>query len=56
MVIEGPRREEIDQGRAQLEQAQASLRLARAHRIQLEVLKRDLATAEAQVKESSSAL
>ena len=56
LVVEGPRKEEIAVARAQLEQSQAALRLARTHRIQVDVLKRELATARLQVKEAASAL
>ncbi|HXZ38166.1 MAG TPA: efflux RND transporter periplasmic adaptor subunit [Thermodesulfobacteriota bacterium] len=56
LVVEGPRKEEIDAARAQYEQAQAALQLARAHRLQLEVLRKDLLTAQAQVKEASTAI
>jgi HlyD family secretion protein len=56
LVVEGPRKEEIAAARAQWEQAQASLKLAKARRIQVEVLRKELATAQAQVKEAASAL
>jgi len=56
LVVEGPRKEEIAAGRAQLEQSQAALRLAKTHRIQIDVLKKELATAQGQVKEAASAL
>ena len=56
LVVEGPRKEEIDAARAQYEQAQAALQLARAHRLQLDVLRKDLLTAQAQVKEASTAI
>ena len=56
LVVEGPRREEIDAARAQWEQSKASLKMAKAHRIQVDVLRKDLATAEAQVKEAASAI
>jgi HlyD family secretion protein len=56
LVVEGPRKEEIAAGRAQLEQSQAALRLAKTHRIQIDVLKKELATARGQVKEAASAL
>lgn len=56
LVVEGPRREEIAAAKAQWEQSRASLKLARARRIQLDVLRQELATAEAQVKEASSAI
>jgi HlyD family secretion protein len=56
LVVEGPRKEEIDTGRAQLQQAEAALRLARTRRIQVDVLKRELVTAQVQVKEAASAL
>ncbi len=56
LVVEGPRKEEIDAARAQWEQSRASLKLARAHRIQVEVLKQELVTAEAQVKEAASTI
>lgn len=56
LVVEGPRKEEIAAGRAQLEQSQAALRLTKTHRIQIDVLKKELATAQGQVKEAASAL
>lgn len=56
LVVEGPRKEEIAAGRAQLEQSQAALRLAKTHRIQIDVLKKELPTAQGQVKEAASAL
>ena len=56
LVVEGPRKEEIDTARAQLQQAEAALRLARTRRIQIDVLKRELVTAQVQVKEAASAL
>jgi len=56
LVVEGPRKEEIDTGRAQLQQAEAALRLARTRRIQVDVLRRELVTAQVQVKEAASAL
>jgi len=56
LVVEGPRKEEIETARAQLSQAQASLRLANTRKIQVDVLRRELQTAEVQVKEAASAL
>ena len=56
LVVEGPRKEEIDTARAQWQQAEAALRLARTRRIQLDVLKRELVTAQMQVKEAASSL
>ena len=56
LVVEGPRKEEIEAGRAQLQQAEAALRLARTRRIQVDVLRRELVTAQVQVKEAASAL
>jgi len=56
LAVEGPRKEEIETARAQLSQAQASLRLAKTRKIQVDALRRDLQTAEAQVKEASSSL
>ncbi len=56
LVVEGPRKEEIDAARAQWEQSKASLKLAKAHRIQVDVLRQDLATAKAQVKEAAAAI
>ena len=56
LVVEGPRKEEIAAGRAQVEQSQAALRLTKTHRIQIDVLKKELATARGQVKEAASAL
>jgi HlyD family secretion protein len=56
LVVEGPRKEEIEAARAQYEQAQAALQLARAHRLQVDVLRKDLLTGQAQVKEASTAI
>ncbi len=56
LVVEGPRKEEIEAARAQLDQSRAALRLAETRRIQIEVLKRELATARVQVKEAQTAL
>jgi HlyD family secretion protein len=56
LVAEGPRKEEIETARAQLNQTQASLRLAKTRKIQVDSLRRDLETAKAQVKEAASAL
>ena len=56
LVVEGPRREEIEAARAQWEQAQAALKLAQARRLQVEVMRRELVTARAQVKEASAAI
>ena len=56
LVVEGPRKEEIDTARAQMGQAQASLRLAKTRKIQVDALRRELQTATAQVKEAASAL
>jgi HlyD family secretion protein len=56
LVLEGPRKEEIDTSRAQLNQTQAALRLAKTRKIQVDVLRRELQTAQAQVKEAASAL
>ena len=56
LVVEGPRKEEIDTARAQFQQAEAALRLARTRRIQVDVLRRELVTAQVQVKEAASAL
>jgi HlyD family secretion protein len=56
LVVEGPRQEEIAAARAQWEQARAALKLAKARRIQVEVLRKELVTAQAQVKEAASAI
>jgi len=56
LVMEGPRREEIEQARAQVEETQARLRLAQAQRLQIEILKKELDTAQAQVKEAAAAI
>jgi len=56
LVVEGPRKEEIAAARAQWEQAQAALKLAKARRIQVEVLRKELLTAQAQVKEAAAAI
>jgi HlyD family secretion protein len=56
LVVEGPRREEIDTARALWEQAQAALKLAKAHRLQVEVSRKELLTAQAQIKEASTAM
>ena len=56
LVVEGPRKEEIEAARAQWEQAQAALKLAKAHRIQVDVLRKELLTAQVQIKEASTAI
>ena len=56
LVVEGPRKEEIETARAQLNQAQASLRLAKTRKIQVDALRREMDTAKAQVKEAASAI
>ena len=56
LVVEGPRQEEIDTARAQLNQSQATLNLAKTRKLQVDVLRRELITAQAQVKEAASAL
>jgi HlyD family secretion protein len=56
LVVEGPRKEEIEAARALWEQAQAALKLAKAHRIQVDVLRKELLTAQAQIKEASTAI
>ena len=56
LVVEGPRKEEIDTARAQFNESQASLRLAKTRKIQVDALRRELQTAKAQVKEAVSAL
>jgi HlyD family secretion protein len=56
LVVEGPRKEEIEASRAQWEQSKAGLKLAKARRIQVAVLNQELATARAQVKEAASAI
>ncbi len=56
LVVEGPRKEEIETARAQLNQAQASLKLAKTRKIQVDVLRREMETAQVQVKEAASAL
>jgi HlyD family secretion protein len=56
LVVEGPRKEEIAAARAQWEQAQAGVKLAKARRIQVQVLRKELLTAQAQVKEAASAI
>ncbi|HSR12819.1 MAG TPA: biotin/lipoyl-binding protein, partial [Thermodesulfobacteriota bacterium] len=56
LVVEGPRVEEIDAARAQLEQTRAAFNMAEARRIQLDVLRRDLETARAQVNEASASI
>lgn len=56
LVVEGPRQEEIAAARAQWEQAQAALKLAKARRIQVEVLRKEMVTAQAQVREAAAAI
>jgi HlyD family secretion protein len=56
LIVEGPRKEEIETARAQLNQAKASLNLAKTRKIQVEALRRELETAKAQIKEAASAL
>jgi HlyD family secretion protein len=56
LVVEGPRKEEIETARAQLNQSQAALNLAKTRKLQVDVLRRELITAQAQVKEAASAI
>ncbi|MGE5647648.1 MAG: efflux RND transporter periplasmic adaptor subunit [Acidobacteriota bacterium] len=49
LVLEGPRKEQIETARAQLAQAQAALRLARAQRLELKRKRQEMATRVAEV-------
>ncbi len=50
LVLEGPRKEDIDAARAQLQQAQAALRLAEAQRIELKRRREEMATRLADIR------
>jgi len=56
LVKEGPRKEEIDQGKAEVEKAKASLSLAHSKQLQTKVYRRDLEVTKAQIKEAKAAL
>ncbi len=52
LVIEGPRREQIDGARAQVDQAQANLQLLEATRLEMKRLEQELVTRRAQVDQA----
>ena len=56
LVKEGPRKEEIEQARAEVERAKASLSLAHSRRLQIKVLRQDLETQKALIKEARASL
>ena len=56
LVKEGPRKEEIDQARAEVERSRASLSLANSRRLQVKVLRQDLETQKALIKEARASL
>jgi HlyD family secretion protein len=49
LVLEGPRKEDIDAGRAQLQQAQATLRVAEAQRLELKRKREELVSRRADI-------
>ena len=51
-MIEGPRKEQIEGARAQVEQARASLQLTEASRLELKRLEQELQTRRAQVEQA----
>ena len=56
LVKEGPRKEEIEQAMAEVERAKASLSLAHSKRLQVKVLRQDLETQKALIKEARASL
>jgi HlyD family secretion protein len=52
LVVEGPRKEQIEGARAQVEQARASLQLTEASRLELKRLEQELQTRRAQVEQA----
>lgn len=56
LVLEGPRKEDIDAARAQLEQARASLRLSEATRLELKRKEQELDTRQAQIGQARAQL
>ena len=56
LVKEGPRKEEIDQAKAEVERAKASLSLSHSKQLQTKVYRRDLEVTKAQIKEAKAGL
>lgn len=52
LVVEGPRKEQIDGARAQVEQARAGIRLTEASALELKRLEQELVTRRAQVEQA----
>ena len=56
LVIEGPRPENIESGRAQVERAQAALRTARAGRLDIDRMRRELSARAANIEAAQAEL
>lgn len=56
LVLEGPRKEDIDAARAQVEQARASLKLSEANRLELKRKEQELDTRQAQIGQARAQL
>ncbi len=56
LVKEGPRKEEIERGKAQVEEAKAALSLAQSKRLQVKVYRQEVDVLKAQIKEAKAAL
>lgn len=56
LIKEGPRKEEIERARAQVEEAKAVLSLAHSRRLQVKVYRQELEVLKAQIKEAKAAL
>lgn len=56
LVVEGPRREEIDQARAQVERARAAVRLAEANRIEVTRREQELEARSAEIDRARAQL
>jgi len=56
MVLEGPRKEDIEAGRAQVEQARASLKYSEAAHLELKRLEQELGTRKAQIEQARAQL
>ncbi|OGP94450.1 MAG: hypothetical protein A2157_01490 [Deltaproteobacteria bacterium RBG_16_47_11] len=56
LVKEGPRKEEIERARAQVEEAKAALSLAQSKRLQVKVYQQEVDVLKAQIKEAKASL
>ncbi|MBS3920255.1 MAG: efflux RND transporter periplasmic adaptor subunit [Deltaproteobacteria bacterium] len=56
LVKEGPRKEEIERAKAQVEEAKSALSLAQSRRLQVKVYRQELDVLKAQIKEAKAAL